>query len=220
MIERILEPEVMDTQQEAIDYDMMDFTEVNTNFARLAVNLAPDTAKILDAGTGTARIPIIISSLRSQWEIIAIDLAQSMLEIAENNVIAANKQERIKLAIIDAKKMPYANDEFDLVVSNSLVHHLANPLPFFREVKRVLKREGKILIRDLLRPKSEQDVNYIVDKAGLDYNLHQKQLFIDSLYAAFTLNEITEIVDQAGIENVRVYQSSDIHWTIIGKDEG
>lgn len=39
-MERILEPEVMDDREEAIEYDAMDFTEVNTNFAKEAVQLA------------------------------------------------------------------------------------------------------------------------------------------------------------------------------------
>jgi ubiquinone/menaquinone biosynthesis C-methylase UbiE len=214
MIKRILEPEVMDSEQEAMDYDLMDLREVNLNFAQLAVTLAPNYARVLDVGTGTARIPIIISNLRSQWEIIANDLAKSMLKIAENNVISANKQNRIKLELADAKKMPYPSHEFDLVISNSLVHHLPNPLPFFEEVKRVVKPEGGILIRDLLRPESEAKIEAIVKQADLVYNPHQQKLFADSLHAAFSLEEITNIVNQVELQNVKIYQSSDLHWTI------
>lgn len=85
-MERILEPEVMDTAEEAIEYDAMDFKEVNAAFAELAIDLAPFQATVLDAGTGTARIPILICQQRPDWQIIAIDLAKSMLEIGEKNV--------------------------------------------------------------------------------------------------------------------------------------
>ena len=81
MLKRILEPEVMDNEQEAIDYDAMDFAEFNNAFAQLAIQLISEKAKVLDVGTGTARIPIIITQLRPQWQIIATDLAKSMLEI-------------------------------------------------------------------------------------------------------------------------------------------
>lgn len=47
-MERILEPEVMDDREEAIEYDAMDFTEVNTNFAKEAVQLAGMNARVLD----------------------------------------------------------------------------------------------------------------------------------------------------------------------------
>jgi len=64
-MERILEPEVMDDREEAIEYDAMDFTEVNTNFAKEAVQLAGINARVLDVGTGTARIPTVKN--RSNW---------------------------------------------------------------------------------------------------------------------------------------------------------
>ena len=220
MLKRILEPELMDDEQEAIDYDAMDFTEVNNSFAQLAIQLISERGKVLDIGTGTARIPIIIAQLRPQWQIIATDLAKSMLEMGAKNIENLGKKSQIKLEFADAKKMPYATAEFDLVIANSLVHHLPDPLPFFQETKRVLKAGGGILIRDLLRPETEAKIEKIVQQADLDYNPHQQKLFRDSLHAAFTLEEIKQIVNQVGIENVRIYQSSDIHWTIVRKAEG
>lgn len=217
MLKRILEPEVMDNEQEAIDYDTMDFAEINTAFAQLAIQLTSEKAKVLDVGTGTARIPIVIAELRPQWQIIATDLAKSMLEVGTKNIKKSGKKSQIKLEFIDAKKMPYATSEFDLVMANSLVHHLPDPLPFFQETQRVLKPEGGILIRDLLRPDTEAEIEQIVQQTDLDYNPHQQKLFRDSLHAAFTLEEIKQIVNQVGIENVKVYQSSDIHWTIVRK---
>ncbi|MFM7352247.1 MAG: class I SAM-dependent methyltransferase, partial [Microcystis aeruginosa] len=110
-MERILEPEVMDDREEAIEYDAMDFTEVNTNFAKEAVQLAGINARVLDVGTGTARIPIMLSQLRPQWQIIAIDLADSMLEIGQKNILSANCQEKIKLERVDGKNLPYQSEQ-------------------------------------------------------------------------------------------------------------
>jgi ubiquinone/menaquinone biosynthesis C-methylase UbiE len=214
MLQRILEPEVMDSPEEAIDYDAMDFTEVNTAFAETAIALAPTKAKILDAGTGTARIPILICQHRPHWQISAIDLAQSMLKVAQRNVEQANLEKQISLELVDAKQMPYPDNYFDGVISNSLLHHLSDPLPFLYEFKRVLKPNGAILIRDLLRPSSEEILNQIVEAIGTDYNPHQTQLFRDSLHAAFTLEEISQMLQVVGLSDVKVYQSSDRHWTI------
>jgi hypothetical protein len=44
-MQRILEPEVMDTVAEAVEYDGMDFTEVNLAFAQLALQLYPNKAQ-------------------------------------------------------------------------------------------------------------------------------------------------------------------------------
>lgn len=213
-MQRVLEPEVMDTPQEAAEYDAMDFLEVNTAFAQRAIALAPTIAKVLDAGTGTARIPILICQERPQWQITGIDLARSMLEIGLKNIEQAGLQQQIALEAVDAKQMPYQANQFDLVISNSLVHHLPNPLPFLQEIRRVLKPNGAIVIRDLIRPPNEDMMNAVVKEIGTEYDAHQKQLFRDSLYAAFTLNEVNQLVQEAGLEGVVVYQSSARHWTV------
>ena len=214
-MERILEPEVMDDREEAIEYDAMDFTEVNTNFAKEAVQLAGINARVLDVGTGTARIPIMISQLRPQWQIIAIDLADSMLEIGQKNILNANCQEQIKLEKVDGKNLPYQSEQFDLVISNSLIHHLKDPLPFLREIKRVLKPNGGIFLRDLFRPDSEEIIKRMVREIDPNFSPRQSQLFQDSLRAAFTLAEIADLIQQSGLENVKIYQSSERHWTAI-----
>ncbi|MGC1395518.1 MAG: class I SAM-dependent methyltransferase [Coleofasciculaceae cyanobacterium] len=212
-MQRVTEPEVMDSPQEAIEYDAMDFLEVNTAFAESAIALCPETARILDAGTGTARIPIIICQRRPQWQIIGIDLAHSMLEIGRKNVEQAALQQQIKLELVDAKQMPYPDAHFDMIISNSIIHHLPNPLPFLQEIKRILKPNGAIFIRDLLRPDTSEIAEDIVKKYAADCNEHQQMLFRDSLHAAFTLDEIKELMQQALLENIHIYQSSDRHWT-------
>jgi ubiquinone/menaquinone biosynthesis C-methylase UbiE len=204
----------MDSPQEAIEYDAMDFLDVNTAFADRAIELGPRQGIILDAGAGSARIPILMCQRRPQWQIIGIDLAQSMLEVGQKNVEHSGLQHHIKLELVDAKQLPYPDAHFDMVVSNSLVHHLPNPLPFLLELKRVLKPNGAILLRDLIRPDSQESLDAIVERVAADCNAHQTQLFRDSLHAAFTLEEVNELVQQAGLEGVKVYQSSDRHWTV------
>ena len=215
MIERILEPEVMDDEIEAEEYDAMNFTDVNRDFALLASKLGDNQGKVLDIGTGTARIPLILSQLRPQWQIIGVDLASSMLQLGNKNIQEAGKSEQISLQLIDGKKMPYEDNSFDLVMSNSLVHHIPNPLDLFLEIDRVVKAVGSILIRDLLRPNSIVEIEKIVCAANLDYNPRQKKLFYDSLHAALTLTEIKDLVEQVGWTSAQVYQSSSRHWTIL-----
>ena len=106
-MDRVLEPEVMDSWAEAVEYDSMDFTEVNVAFAKSAIALGPMSGKILDAGTGTARIPIAISQMRPTWELICIDLSANMLKVGAENVSEAGVRSQIKLELIDAKAMPY-----------------------------------------------------------------------------------------------------------------
>ena len=213
-MQRVLEPEVMDTWEEAVDYDAMDFVEVNTAFAQQAIAIGtPFSSKVLDAGTGTARIPILLCQMQSQWQVVGIDLAENMLHIGWQNVGQAGLQNQIVLKLVDVKQLPYQDECFDLIISNSLIHHLPDPLPFLLELKRVLKPNGGILIRDLIRPPDKEALNALVKSIGTQYNDHQKKLLHDSLQAAFTIEEIKQLTAQANLQGVTVYQSSERHWT-------
>lgn len=212
-MQRVLEPEVMDTWEEAVEYDAMDFVEVNTAFADRAIALGLPAGLVLDAGTGTARIPIMIAQHCPQWQIIGIDLSKNMLKLGQENIHQAELQTQVRLECVDAKQLPYPDRHFDAVISNSIIHHLPDPLPFLQELKRVLKPNGGILLRDLLRPTDEVAVDALVAAIGPEYNPHQRQLFRDSLCAAFRLEEIRALFDAAGLPDVKVYQSSDRHWT-------
>ena len=213
-MDRILEPEVMDTWLEATAYDAMDFSAVNAVFAADAIALDPHAVKILDVGTGTARIPILMCQQRPQYLVTAIDLAQSMLIIGQRNVDEAHLSQRIRLERIDSKRMPYPDLEFDTIVSNSLVHHLPDPLVFFQEVNRLVRPDGSLLIRDLIRPETEHIVDELVVRIGGDYDSHQQQLFRDSLKAGLTLAEVQNFIDRAGLQQVKLSQTSELHWTL------
>ncbi|MEG3929661.1 methyltransferase domain-containing protein [Microcoleus sp. T3_B1] len=212
-MQRVLEPEVMDSLEEAIEYDSMDFAEVNAAFAQSAAALGPVFGNVLDAGTGTARIPIAISQLRPAWKLTCIDLSANMLKVGAQNVEKAGVRSQISLELIDAKAMPYPDNYFDMVISNSIIHHLPDPLPFLQEVQRVLKPQGAIFLRDLLRPEKAEIRDNLVNLYAGDCNAHQKQLFSDSLQAAFTLDEVEEMIQNAGLDGLRIYESSDRHWT-------
>lgn len=213
-MQRVLEPEVMDSWEEAVDYDSMDFLEVNTAFAQRVLELGvPDAAKVLDVGTGTARIPVMLCQLRSQWQIWGSDLAVNMLKIGKQHIQRAGLKDQIILELVDAKQLPYEDESFDLVISNSLIHHLPEPLLCCRELQRVLKPNRAILIRDLIRPADQVTLNQLVASVGNDYNDQQKKLFRDSLHAALTLEEVKQVISLSGLSDVSVYQSSALHWT-------
>jgi len=213
-MERKLEPEVMDTWQDAVEYDSMDFQEVNEAFSKRALEVGPEEGLVLDAGTGTARIPILIAKAGKKLKIIGIDLSENMLRVGSKNIERAAAGDHVVLQLVDAKKLPYEDSYFDIVISNSILHHLPDPLPFLMEVKRVVKKDGALLIRDLLRPASIALMDELVAGVGPEYDARQKMLFRDSLHASFTLDEVYSLCESAGISDVKIYQSSDRHWTI------
>lgn len=212
MLQRVLEPEVMDTWAESTAYDAMDFVEINSDFARTAVALHPQAVRVLDIGTGPARIPILLCQQHSGYQVWGVDLAQSMLVLGRRNVEEAGLLQRITLELADGKRLPYPNWDFDLVISNSVVHHLPQPIDLFREAARLVTPRGAVLIRDLIRPATVAEIDRIVDAAGI-FDATQRQLLWDSLHASLTIEEVEQLVQEVGLAG-KVYRSSDRHWTL------
>ena len=213
-LERVLEPEAMDTWEDAVEYDSMDFTEVNTAFAERALDLGPPEGVLLDAGTGTARIPILMAQRRRTLRIWAIDLSENMLKVGTKNVEEAGVDQLVQLRKGDAKVLAYPDNYFDMVMSNSIVHHLPEPLPFLREVNRVTKPNGGIFLRDLIRPPDERTLEELTAKYAGGCTDYQKKLYRDSLRASFTLDEMRELIEKSEIMGATILQSSDRHWSV------
>src|SRR5215212_4012979 len=123
MLARVLEPEVMDTEREAIDYDAMDHSAVNRIFVEDFLAAWDGGVPLLDVGTGTAQIPIELCRRSAAARITAIDLAEHMLRLGRQNVSRAGFADRLFLERVDAKVMPYPDRSFRAVLSNSIIHH-------------------------------------------------------------------------------------------------
>jgi len=213
MLPRVLEAEAMDTLAEAVDYDAMDHSRVNRVFVADLLAESPGPGEILDLGTGTAQIPIELCRQDPRAFVWAIDLADQMLKVARQNVRKARLADRIRLARVDAKRLPYSEGQFAVVMSNSIVHHVRQPRRVIREAWRVLAPGGLAFLRDLLRPDDDRMVRHLVDAYGAGANRHQQQMFEDSLRAALTVEEMGRLVGELGLEQSIVGQTSDRHWT-------
>jgi ubiquinone/menaquinone biosynthesis C-methylase UbiE len=145
---------------------------------------------------------------RSNLDILAVDMASEMLRVA-----ARRLGDRCKLAQMDAKALGVPNASYDLVMCNSTAHHIPEPKALFHEIARVVKATGAILVRDLVRPESEDDAWAIVKRVAAGEHPRQQQLFFDSLCAALTLDEVRDLVAAAGIERMTIALCSDRHWT-------
>ncbi len=218
MLPRILEPEVMDTPEEACDYDAMDHSAVNKAFVADFLLAFPNASgTILDVGTGTALIPIELARQSPHVRIVAIDLAEEMLTLARRNVVAAGFGDRILIERANGRKLDYATARFAAVISNSIVHHIPEPFDCLAEMVRVCTTGGRLFVRDLFRPDTMEELQHLVETYAGSANAHQRQLFSQSLHAALTLEEVQELVGRLGFGSECVQRSSDRHWTFIAR---
>lgn len=228
MLPRTLEPEVMDSAEEAADYDAMDHAEVNRSFARDSLDAWRTTVKPprsvvsvsevwLDVGTGTALIPIELCRQCESLCILGIDLAQEMLRRGVENIRRAQCEDRVLLARMDAKRLPFPDGRFCGVISNSIVHHIPKPLDVLREMTRVLAPGGLLFVRDLARPQTAEEVERIVALYAGGETQRQQQLFRQSLHAALTVEEAARLATAVGWPRECVQRTSDRHWTLRGR---
>ncbi len=220
MLARVLEPEVMDTPDDARDYDAMDHSAVNATFAADFLARWNGRGMVLDVGTGTAQIPIDLCRRHDSIIVVAVDLADEMLALARRNVERAGLVERVQLTRIDAKWLPYHPGAFGAVISNSIVHHIPEPMSAFAGMDAVCADGGLLFVRDLFRPPDEETLRHLVATYAAGCNPHQTQLFADSLRAALTVDEVRELVGRLGYAPETVQATSDRHWTFCSdKDE-
>jgi ubiquinone/menaquinone biosynthesis C-methylase UbiE len=225
MLPRVLEPELMDTADEAREYDAMDHREVNRQFVEDLLAICPEPHDLLDVGTGTARIPIELCRRVTTCRVMAADKARAMLELARYQIEIASMLGRIQLDCSDAKQMLYKDGMFDLVMSNGALHHFAEPLIVLKESLRVTAPGnvpapsnatvpgGWLFFRDLLRPSDLAALDQLVATYAGEANEFQQQMFRNSLQASLSLEEVRAMVEQLGFDPGTVQATGDRHWT-------
>jgi ubiquinone/menaquinone biosynthesis C-methylase UbiE len=220
-LERTLEPEVMDTVEEAVDYDSMNHSTVNRAFVQELLQFADETTSasaVIDVGAGTALIPLeLVQAAPQVGPIIAVDLSVEMLRLAVRHLRNREFIPRILALLTDAKRLPFADHSCEVVISNSIVHHIPRPVDVFHELRRIIKPGGILFLRDLLRPVSENVVEQLVEQYAGDDNDHQQQLFRQSLHAALTVDEVRDLLDRTGFTAATVNATSDRHWTVTAR---
>lgn len=213
MLPRTLEPEVMDTPEEAQSYDAMDHSGPNAAFVERLVRLGAH-GRVLDIGTGPGHIPLLACDALPDVRVVGVDLAENMLAIAEEHRRRSPHADRVEFRVADAKGLAFDDASFDTVSSNTILHHIPDPRPFLREARRVLKPGGVLLVRDLFRPTSAAVVDDLVGAYAGDEPEINRELFRASLHAAFTPAELRALADEAGLGDAELVIDSDRHMSL------
>ncbi len=217
-MQRIPEPEVMDTPARAEAYARTDFSDVNAAFVEklLALAGAKRECLALDLGTGPGEIPLRVARLRPGWRIAAADASMPMLRLARAATPRGFASPPL-FALADAKRLPFADHSFDVVFSNSLLHHLPDPLPFWREVRRLVQPGALVFVRDLFRPPSPADAQRLVDTYAAGEHPLLREDFYNSFLAAFTPEEIRAQLVACGLSRLDIVETTDRHMDVFGR---
>lgn len=185
-----------------------------------ALSLGIESGKVLDAGTGPGSIPLKMARRCQSLEFIGIDRSPEMIETARRSARRQGLQDRVSFCIADASQLCFPSASFDLVMSNSVLHHLSQPVAALDEMARVTKPQGMVLIRDLRRP-SRPALGAHVVWYGRHYSGKMKALYECSVRAAYTPQELKEMIRSSALASGRIFLYHRTHLGVLWrKDTG
>ena len=220
MMPRRPEPEeLMDDPTQALAYAEADFSESNTLFCDLFAAAAPAGfgGQVLDLGCGPADIPIRLARRFADTRITAVDGALAMLELAQRAIAEAGLSDRIRLAQVHLPATEIPGNPFSALISNSLLHHLLDPLDLWHTLAATAEAGARVLVMDLLRPESIDAAAALVERYAADAPEVLRRDFHNSLLAAYSLEEVREQLAMTGLDQLEVVQVSDRHLAVTGQ---
>lgn len=174
-------------------------------------------ATALDLGCGPADIVIRFLRAYPGATCDALDGSRPMLELARQALDAQPEiAARVRLLHDVIPSDQLARGHYDLVISNSLLHHLPEPAVLWRTVRETAKPGAPVLIMDLMRPASPGWVEALVESYVADESEILRTDFRNSLYAAFEPAEVSEQLAAAGLDSLEVAVVSDRHLAVMG----
>jgi SAM-dependent methyltransferase len=218
------EPELMDSDEQALAYAQADFNESNTLFIDLLRRLDPgplDGARALDLGCGPADISIRFLRAWPKATCDALDGSQPMLDLAQTALDALpGVAKRCRLIRDQIPSAALDRGGYDLIISNSLLHHLHDPKVLWQTLIETGKPGALVLIMDLMRPASAGWVEALVSTYADGEPQVLRDDFRNSLFAAFEPAEVAEQLVVAGLEGLEVGVVSDRHLAVSGRLPG
>jgi ubiquinone/menaquinone biosynthesis C-methylase UbiE/predicted transcriptional regulator len=112
----------------------------------------------VDLGCGTGELLIVLAAKSDR--VIGVDSSPNMLEQAR--LKAATIKERVDLRLGEMEHLPIRDGEADMAVASMVLHHLVMPAAGIREIHRILKPGGRLLITDF----EKHDIEMVREKCG------------------------------------------------------
>ncbi|HEC87655.1 MAG TPA: class I SAM-dependent methyltransferase [Thermoplasmatales archaeon] len=113
---------------------------------------------ILDVGTGTGLTSIAIAkALSCKCKIFAIEPVEEMIGKAKRNIQQEGVEECIHIRRGVGESLPCNDENFDLITCTFAIRHM-DVMKAISEFKRVLKRDGKIVVADICAPEKWRSI--------------------------------------------------------------
>jgi len=217
-MERIPEPELMDDPAQALAYARADFSEPHNHFINLIIQRfgASLCGTVLDLGCGPGDICRRFARRFPDCQIHAVDASATMLDLARTDTRGQSLEGRIAYFPGYLPGAPLPLKHYDILMSNSLLHHLENPASLWKSITDYGHSGSMVFVMDLLRPENRDQAGRLLrEYAGNEPEVLQKD-FLNSLLAAYRPDEVRKQLAQQGLNQLRIEVVSDRHFIVCG----
>jgi ubiquinone/menaquinone biosynthesis C-methylase UbiE len=217
-LQRTPEPEVMDDAAEVEAYSSAAaqsyLNRLDDALVARALRLlnGRERGRALDIGTGPGQIVIKLARRLTRWKFAGVDRSSHMIAEAVSNLASGGPglAGRVEFQLADASALPFPDASFDLVLCNSVLHHMAEPERLLGEVARLAKPRGAVLIRDLRRP-GRFIYSLHVGWHGRHYSGKMRELYRASVRAAYKESELQQLIANSRLRDAHVFQQRRTH---------
>ena len=140
-------------------------------------------SRVLEIGCGNGNGTRLIKKYYNPQKIIATDLDEKMIEVAQKN----NNDNLVDFIVMDASNLEFSDKYFDAVFDFGIIHHIPNWRDCIRELNRVLKDDGELILEELS----------IESFSGFPGALW-KSILVHPYDDMFTFNELVEYIEENG----------------------
>jgi SAM-dependent methyltransferase len=217
-MQRIPEPELMDDAEQARAYAGADFSEPHEAFVERFAQCFPRhrPRRVLDLGCGAADVTIRFARAHPGCELTGVDGAPAMLALARDAIMRARLDHRVHLLEVRLPDKTLAQHAFDTLISNSLLHHLADPQVLWRAVADCAEPGAAVFIMDLRRPDTREQAGRLMQEYSGNEPEVLRRDFFNSLLAAYHPEEIAAQLARANLSGLQVEAAGDRHVVVHG----
>lgn len=131
-------------------YDALAGSALEGFYARVAEETAAAHPRgtLLEVGSGPGRLAVRLAEEAPDVEVIGVDISEAMVELAVRRSAESSLADRVRFEVGDVGALPFADREFEGVVSTLSMHHWPDPDRGLAEIHRVLKPGGEVRIYD------------------------------------------------------------------------
>jgi len=154
---------------------------------------------VLDLGSGAGNDCFVARAIVGETgKVTGIDFTDAMLEKAQKNVAKLGFS-NVEFVKGDIEKMPLADNQFDVIVSNCVLNLVPDKTRAFSEIMRVLKPGGHFCVSD------------VVTKGELPQKLQKDaEMYVGCVSGAIDMDQYVGIIREQGFQNIEIHKQKDV----------